>query len=292
MIPVPRQFRLWGVVGAFFAALFALWMFFFPGLIPSHFAWTVEPRLAQAFIGAGYVFRTFFFLLFVFERDWRKLRWTPWGNLVFTATLLLATIWHAEEVNWRFLVAHLWVILYTIEPVTMFFLIPRGAAATGEPLTTGGPLGTWLRRLLIFEVAALGLFGLFLFINPTWLDLRWPWALTKFDAGIIAAWFLGWAVWAGSIALAADWDEVRRGVQLNILFGAAVCATIVAFRTEFDFSRMPTLAYAAGMVVLTLGLGFLYWRQERARPGDEGSRLAQVRLLWQRGIRGLHPSQR
>ena len=77
MIPVPRQFRLWGVVGAFFAALFAIWMFFFPGLIPSHFAWTVEPRLAQAFIGAGYVFRTFFFLLFVFERDWRKLRWTP-----------------------------------------------------------------------------------------------------------------------------------------------------------------------------------------------------------------------
>ena len=113
----------------------------------------------------------------------------------------------------------------------------------------------------------MGLFGLFLFINPTWLDLRWPWALTKFDAGIIAAWFLGWAVWAGSIALAADWDEVRRGVQLNILFGAAICATIVAFRTEFDFSRMPTLAYAAGMVVLTFGLGFLYWRQERARPG-------------------------
>ena len=29
MIPVPRQFRLWGVVGAFFAAFFALWMFFF-----------------------------------------------------------------------------------------------------------------------------------------------------------------------------------------------------------------------------------------------------------------------
>ena len=68
MIPVPRQFRLWGAVGAFFAAVFALWMFFFPSLIPSHFAWVVEPRLAQAFIGAGYVFRTFFFLLFVFEQ--------------------------------------------------------------------------------------------------------------------------------------------------------------------------------------------------------------------------------
>ncbi len=253
-------------MGAFFAAVFALWMFFFPSLIPSHFAWVVEPRLAQAFIGAGYVFRTFFFLQFVFERDWRKLRWTPSGNLVFTGTLLLATIWRADQMNWRFLVAHLWIILYTIEPVSMFFMIPRGAAAKGEPLTTGGPLGIWFRRLLIFEVAVLGLFGLFLLINPTWLDLRWPWALTDFDAGIIAAWFLGWAVWAGSIALAADWDEVRRGVQLNILFWVAVCATLVAFRSLFDFSRMPTLTYAVGAVVLTVGLGFFYWRQERARP--------------------------
>ena len=253
-------------MGAFFAAFFALWMFFFPSLIPTHFAWGVEPRLAQAFIGAGYVFRTFFFLQFVFERDWRKLRWTPWGNLVFTGTLLLTTIWRAEEMNWRLLFAHLWIILYTIEPVSMFFMLPRDKAAEGEPLTTGGPLGTWFRRLLILEVAMLGLFGLFLLINPTWLDLRWPWALTRFDAGIVAAWFLGWAVWAGTIAQAADWDEVRRGVQLNILFGVAVCATLIAFRSLFDFARMTTLTYAAGMVLLTLGLGLFYWRQERARP--------------------------
>jgi hypothetical protein len=185
---------------------------------------------------------------------------------MFTATLLVATIWHAEEVNWRFLVAHLWIILYTFEPESMFFLIPRGAAAQGEPLTTRGPLGTWLRRLLIFEVAVLGLFGLFLIISPAWLDLRWPWALTQFDARIIAAWFLGWAVWAGSMALAADWDEVRRGVQLNILFGAAVCATLVAFSAQFDLSRSPSMAYAVGTVLLTVLMSIFYWRQERARP--------------------------
>jgi hypothetical protein len=265
MIETPRGFRMWGAMGAFFAAVFALWMFFFPDLIPSHFAWAVEPRLAQAFIGAGYVFRTCFFLLFVFERQWRKLRWTPWGNLVFTATLLLATVWHADEVNWRFIVAHLWVVLYTAEPVTMFFMLPRDNARQEVPLTTSGPLTIWLRRLLIFEVAVLGLFGLFLIVNPTWLDLRWPWALTEFDARIIAAWFLGWATWAGSLVLATDWEDARRGIQLNILFGAAICTTLVVFRTQFDFSRMPTTAYALGAVLLTLGLGFFYWQQERSR---------------------------
>ena len=37
-------------------------MLFFPQYVPEYFAWDVHPRAAQAFIGAGYVFRTFFFL--------------------------------------------------------------------------------------------------------------------------------------------------------------------------------------------------------------------------------------
>ena len=53
-----------------------------------------------AFIGAGYVFRTAFFLSIAFGRDWTQLRWMFWGNLAFTATLLLASFWHAEEFNW------------------------------------------------------------------------------------------------------------------------------------------------------------------------------------------------
>jgi hypothetical protein len=128
-VPVPRSVRLWGAVGALLAAVFAIWMFFFPDLIPSHFAWVAEPRLAQAFIGAGYVFRTAFFLQFVLAKNWLHIRWAFWGNLAFTGTLLLATLWHADEMNWRFLMAHLWVIFYIYEPVTMIFMAPmRGGA--------------------------------------------------------------------------------------------------------------------------------------------------------------------
>ena len=123
-VAVPRAMRGWGAIGALIAAIFAVWMFFFPSLVPSHFAWVAEPRLAQAFIGAGYVFRTAFFLQFVFARNWLHIRWTFWGNLAFTGTLLLATLWHADEMNWRFLVAHLWIIFYTYEPVTMIFTAP------------------------------------------------------------------------------------------------------------------------------------------------------------------------
>ena len=74
----------WGLLGAAAAAWFAVWFLFFPQFVPDYFAWDIEPRFAQVFIGAGYVFRTFFFLNAAFERSWLRLRWIVWGNLVFT----------------------------------------------------------------------------------------------------------------------------------------------------------------------------------------------------------------
>ena len=54
----------------------------------------------MAFIAAGYIFRTLFFLNAATEANWVRLRWIVWGNLAFTGTLLLATFWHADEFNW------------------------------------------------------------------------------------------------------------------------------------------------------------------------------------------------
>jgi hypothetical protein len=265
-VPVPRSMRLWGALGALLAAVFAIWMFFFPDLIPAHFAWVAEPRLAQAFIGAGYVFRTAFFLQFVFAKNWLHIRWAFWGNLAFTGTLLLATLWHADEMNWRFLMAHLWIIFYTYEPVTMIFMAPMDEEVRRLHLTTGGPILPWFRRFLILAVGLFLLVGGFLIINPGWLDLRWPWDLNEFDARVIAAWFMGWAVWAGTMVKAKDWAEVRLAGAFGILFGASLSVTLIAFRSEFDFGRAPTLGYGLIAVLFTVIMAFFYWRQERRRP--------------------------
>ncbi len=272
IIPIPRAMRLWGVLGAVVAAAFALLMFFLPNMIPSRFAWVVEPRLAQAFIGAGYVFRTAFFLQFVLAKNWLHVRWAFWGNLAFTGTLLLATLWHADEMNWRFLLAHLWIVFYTFEPITMIFTAPLDPASRAAHLHSGGPILPWLRRLLIFEVGIFFLFGGLLIVNPQWLDLRWPWDLNEFDARIITAWFMGWSVWAGTMAMAVDWDEVRLTAALQILFGLSLTAVLVAFRPEFDFARSPTSTYAGGVVLLTPAMIIFFWLQERRRPGRQAAR--------------------
>jgi hypothetical protein len=282
MIPVPRELRLWGVLGAAVAALFAVWMLFFPNLVPL-FAWNVQPRLAQVFIGVGYIFRTVFFLLFVFEKDWRKLRWTFWGNMLFTGTLLLATLWHADQMRWLSVVAHVWVVFYTYEPLSMIFFSPRDEAARTAHTTTGGPIWRGSRLLLLLEVGVLAQMGLFLIVNPEWLNHRWPWALNPFDARIIAAWFLGWAGWATAIAFAADWDEVRTAMRLQILFSVSVLVSTLFFWGMYDWTRGTTRSTLIGLILIVLGSFLIYWQQERRRPRPtgEGTQTAQAPLTGQ-----------
>jgi hypothetical protein len=260
----------WGLTGGLIALTFAIWMLFFPDAVEPYFAWNVHPRLAQVFIGAGYIFRTGFFFAFWRERAWHRLRWAFWGNLVFTGTLLLATLWHIEDFGWfkpvAIVLAHLWLLLYVSEPVAMAFSAPRGPASKVTPVKSG-PILPGLKFLLVTEVALMGTFGALLVINPEFLATRWMWSLVDnpLDARIIAAWFLGWATWAGAMAFAEDWDDIRIGVQLNILFGLALVGTLIAFAPLFDLSSRQTAAYAVVTPVLTAGLIFFYWRQERAR---------------------------
>ena len=262
----PDQFA-WGILGATAAAWFAIWMFFFPDSVATLFAWDVRPRAAMAFIGAGYVFRTAFFLSVAFIPDWTRLRWMFWGNLVFTGTLLLATFWHAEEFKWdpfQTPLAHIWLILYIFEPVTMLYMVPRDLWRLPKP-TAGGPIWKPFRWFMIATVGLLLADGFLLVINPEFANERWPWDLNPLDARIIAAWFLGWAAWLATMAFASDWLEIRLPSALFVLNGAALIATIVFFRDDFrDIRTVPP--YHGGVIALTvLMIAFATVQERRMR---------------------------
>ncbi len=257
----------WGLLGAAAAAWFAVWMLFFPDLVAGTFAWDVHPRYAMAFIGAGYIFRTAFFLNAAREGNWVRLRWIVWGNLVFTGTLLLATFWHADEFNWDPFrtVGHLWLVLYIFEPVVMIYLIPRGTFSLAAP-PTGGPLHPVTKGFFVLLTGVLLMHGLLLVINPEFAATRWAWELNPLDARMVAAWFLGWAVWLGTMAFALDWDEVRRAVQLFLLNGVALLATVVVFRDDFIPGKNLVIGYGGDLALMTGIMLALYVVQERRRP--------------------------
>jgi hypothetical protein len=242
-------------------------MLFFPDLVRPYFAWDVHPRYAQAFIGAGYIFRTAFFFNAAREQDWRKLRWIIWGNLAFTGTLLFATYWHLEEFHWNPFetpLAHFWIVLYVFEPVTMLYLIPRGALRAAPP-TTGGPVDPWLRKFLVLVAGVLLMDGLLIVARPDFAASRWAWELNDLDGRIAGAWFLGWAVWSATMAFASDWDEIRTAAALMILNGAALIGTLVFFGSDL-LPRGTATGYSVAVVVLTAVMAGFFVVQERRRP--------------------------
>jgi hypothetical protein len=266
---VSREQRVWGLLGAAAAAWFAIWMLFVPDLVPRYFAWDVHPRAAQVFIGAGYIFRTAFFLNVAFQPDWLRLRWIVWGNLAFTGTLLVATYWHLDQFHWDILgqtpLGHIWIVLYILEPVAMIFLLPRGILRA-DAAATGGPLHPWFRKYLVAVTAVLLANGLLILANPTFAATRWPWELNELDSRIVAAWFLGWSIWSGTMALAADWDEIRRAAELFILCGAAILVASLLSLDAFLPGRKTVPGYLIGLGVLTGAMAVGYAVQERRRP--------------------------
>lgn len=264
----PRTQVVWGLLGAAAAAWFAIWMLFFPQAVPEYFAWDVQPRYAQAFIGAGYIFRTAFFLNIAREGNWLRLRWAVWGNLAFTGMLLVATYWHLDQFRWNPFqtpLGHIWIILYIFEPVVMIYLIPRGILGA-VARSTGGPLLRQFKGFLVFVTGILLMNGLLIAANPGFAATRWPWELNELDARIAAAWFLGWAIWCGTMAFALDWDEIRRAVQLFLLNGVALLATVAVFRDDFIAGRGTAYGFGGGVLVLTVVMLAFYVLQERRRP--------------------------
>jgi hypothetical protein len=266
--PVPFHRVAWGVLGALTAAAFAVWMLFFPASVADFFAWDVHPRYAQVFIGAGYIFRTVFFLNAARERSWIRLRWIVWGNLLFTGTLLFATYWHIDEFNWNPFqtpLAHLWIVLYIFEPLVMIYLIPRGTLRAAAP-PVGGALLPGFKPFLVFVAGLLLMNGLLLVFNPEFAATRWPWELNPLDARIVAAWFLGWAGWAATMAFATDWDEIRTAALLFLLNAAALVITAVLFGDAFMPGRGTLYGYVGALLVFAAAMGAFILAQERRRP--------------------------
>ena len=127
----PKAQVIWGLLGAAAAAWFAIWMLFFPQFVAGYFAWDVHPRAARRSSAPA-------------TSSGRSSSSTPparatgsacagscTGNLVFTGTLLFGTYWHLDEFHWNPLetpLAHIWIVLYIFEPITMLYLVPRGIA--------------------------------------------------------------------------------------------------------------------------------------------------------------------
>lgn len=283
MYPKPKGFTNVGIIQCFLALFFVLWFLIMPQN-GKYFAWPVVPELTAMFLGVGFILRSYFGYHLWRDKYWYTLRWSLHGDYVFLGVLFVTTWWHISEMNWALqgvsdglrifslTIAHVWMLAYTFEPLTIFLLHPHDAAANA-PIPaelSEGELQPVLKNALlaIFYVAA-GFWAV-LFFTPEFANTRWPWELNAFDSRIMSAWFAGSSVWAVTMYFMKDWAEVKIGVRALLFFILGLLGlSLFAFpRFSFDHTAIASrqaLVFTVSVAMMSVWLLYAYWKQEQAR---------------------------
>jgi len=279
----PKGFNRVGFIQCLLAAFFVLWFLIQPET-GVYFAWPVVPELTALFLGAGFILRSYFGYHLWRDKYWYPLRWSMAGDFAFLGVLFITTWWHIGEMNWdlqgvneelkiySLVIAHVWVLAYTFEPLTVFLLHPREQDAHA-PVPAELAQGE-LQIVLKYALLAIFFFGAafwaLLFFTPEFANTRWPWELNPFDARIMSAWFAGSSVWAITMYFMKDWAEVKMGVRALLFFILGLLGVwAVAFpryeRNHTEIAGKQGLIYGLALATMAVWLLIAYWQQEQAR---------------------------
>jgi hypothetical protein len=268
MLAKPRSITIIGIVQVLLAASFVIWLVFFPDK-GVYFAWPVTPSFTAIFIGVGFLARTFIGFFLWREKFWPRLRWQVAANYAFLVVIFLATYWHIDDMNWKssLLVAHIWVLAYTVEPIMLFLIEPRSPKARA-PLPAElqrGPILASFKLFLAFGLIACITIGGLAFINPQFLDTRWPWPLDPFNARIMAAFFALAAGWIITVYFAQDWAEVRLAALGLTIIAVSNFIAWLFMLPQFDPTRKNAYSYGIAYGFFSIILIYFFWKHERAR---------------------------
>jgi hypothetical protein len=137
-----------------------------------YFAWTIEPPLTAAFLGAFYWTACVLALLSGRERIWARARVGVVGVLLFVTLTLVTTLLHLDRFHLAasdprpLLAAWFWLLVYLIDlPVLLALLLLQLRVPGGDPPPTAR-LPAWFRAMAGLH-AALALFmGAAMFTAP------------------------------------------------------------------------------------------------------------------------------
>ena len=277
----PKGFDRVGIIQCFLAAFFVLWFLILPA-DGKYFAWPVVPELTALFLGAGFILRSYFGYHLWRDKYWYTLRWSMNGDFAFLGTLFVTTWWHASEMNWNvegvsdglrifsLVIAHVWVLAYTFEPLTVFLLHPRDkdAYAPVPSNLSEGEIQPVMKNALVATFFLGAAFWAILFISPEFANTRWPWELNPFDSRIMSAWFAGASVWSVTMYFMKDWAEIKVGVRALMLFifGELIVWIIASPRYPLNNTEIAVRqgwTYGMALAIMAVWYLYAYWKQEQ-----------------------------
>src|SRR5712692_9583749 len=247
--PVTRGVRRMTLVISVLAFVVGPLLYLLPDQTDRLFAWTINPPLTAAYLGASYTTALIVELLLARQSVWAKVRIFYPATLVFTTLTLAATLLHLDRFHFGSLglipraTAIAWLVIYVAAPPVMLGLFVRQLRVPGgdPPRERLFPFG--FRLVLVAEAALMLTTGAFLFLAPATAIPLWPWTLTPLTCQAIGAWLIALGFGAGHAVRENSWERAQPIVVGYLVNGVLQLIAVLRFADTPRWDSLVALVY-------------------------------------------------
>jgi hypothetical protein len=246
-------------LGGLLASVAGLPLFVGSAHTDEYFAWTIQPFLTAAFLGAAYCTALLLFILASRERYWANARAASVAAVVFGPLIVLATFVHLERFHldadrlltragtWAFIATY---VYFSVSFVLVLALQPRAGEIDPPRLA---PMPAWARVVLAIQAALLGGVGAALLVAPASTVDLWPWTLTELTARAVAAWMLAIGAAAACGVWENDWRRLRVPLAAYVVLPVLEAVALIRYSETVDWGHA-----GAWVLVGTLASMFVF----------------------------------
>ena len=269
--PLSLGMRALGIIGIVLVFIAGVQLFVLADYTDRYFAWTIQPPLTAAFIGAFY-WGTFGIIYFGGRGGaWARVRPGMPAVVVFSTLVLIATLLHLDRFHlgspdpFILIVTWVWIVVYIVVPPALVVLWILQLRVPGRDPAPIAALPGWYRGIVgVVSVVAL-VIGVGLFIVPQATAQFWPWMLTPLTAQVVSSWLLLLALLLGFAIRENDWDLFRPTAITCTVLGVLQIVALGRYLGEVEWRGISTWIYLLFvLVVLAIGL-YGWWEAGRSK---------------------------
>jgi hypothetical protein len=267
---------LW--VAAVLVFLAGIQLFLFPERTERFFAWTINPPLTAAFLGAAYWSSVAFEARAALTRTWAEARIAVPTVFVFTTLTLVVTLVHIDAFHLESThqmgtraVTWAWIAIYVVVPVVLAVLWFAQARQPGGDPPRDSPLPRWLTTLVAVQALVLLPLGAYLLLAPEDASALWPWDLTALTARATGAWVLSLGVAAAHAVIERDVGRLQPAAVAYLTFGVLQAIALLRYPDTPDWADPAAIAYAAFLASAVIAGGATLWLHQRREPPASAS---------------------
>lgn len=247
--PLTKVMRVLLIVASGLVFLAGFQLFILTEQTDFYFAWTIQPPLTAAFLGAGYFASFLMEFLASREKNWSSARIAVPAVFAFTTLTLVATVLHLDRFHFGSpnpfanAAAWLWLGIYAFVTLAMLVAWIQQFRRDGSDSARKKPIPSFLLAVLGVQGLLMLITGVGLFTLPATFDAAWPCKLTLLTSRAVGAWLIGIGVFAIHSTIERDYVRIKAGVFSYLAFGLLEMVALARFPSNVNWSVLGASTY-------------------------------------------------